>query len=219
MSALALAGCAGSGAPAMLESDADAGRLAAGAQAPERQRVQRAFLGVEVEDVAAGVTAVESLAEELDGFVESQNVQADASATLALRIPAARLPEAMDRVAAFGEETYRRIDVEDVTDEVVDLDARRRNLVALRDRLRTLLDRAESVEDVLRVERELTRVQTEVDALEGRLARLRSDVDMARLEVALRKQRPKRILGPLGYVYVGARWFVEKLFVIRPGEP
>ena len=27
-----------------------------------------------------------------------------------------------------------------------------------------------------------------------------------------------RILGPLGYLWVGAR-FVEKLFVIRPGAP
>lgn len=202
--------------------ESDLGRAAGGqalAQDTERLRIQRAFLGVEVEDLPASVSALQSLAKELQGYVESENVSRDESANLALRVPATRLSEAMDRTAALGEETYRRIDVTDVTDEVVDLDARRKNLVALRDRLRNLLDRAQSVEDVLRVERELTRVQTELDALDGRLERLRGDVEMARLEVRLEKQRPKRILGPLGYVYVGTRWFIEKLFVIRHGAP
>ena len=31
--------------------------------------------------------------------------------------------------------------------------------------------------------------------------------------------KKRRILGPLGYLYVGTKWFITKLFVIRSGEP
>lgn len=187
--------------------------------AGNRLRIQRAWIHLVVPELGGGVDAVEALARELDAWIESENRHAEESATLVLRVPADRLEETLSRLEALGEVTYRRIEVSDVTDQVIDLDARRANLIALRDRLRSLLDRAESVKEVLSVEKELTRVQSEIDSLEGRLERLRSDVERARVEVTLREAPPKRILGPLGYLWVGTRWFVEKLFVIRPGEP
>lgn len=224
--ALCLAGCTGTTVtpqgrvPASAGSHAD--RAGTAAEPGERLRVQRGSLALEVEDVPKAATAVEGVAREVGAFVESQSSHKDASARLVLRVPADRLQETLARLSEIGEETHRSIEARDVTDEVGDLEARHENLVALRDRLRTLLARAKSVEDVLSVERELTRLQTELDALDGRLTRLRNDVARARLEVQLSKQKPpepRRILGPLGYLWVGTKWFVEKLFVIRPGAP
>lgn len=189
------------------------------AQDRERLRIQRGSLGLEVADVPQALREVETIGEALDAFVESRNQWKDESATLVLRVPAARLDEAFERLSALGDETQRRLDARDVSDEVGDLDARHQNLVALRDRLRTLLQRARSIDDVLSVEKELTRVQTELDALEGRRARLRGDVARARLELTLRERAPKRVLGPLGYVWYGTKWFIGKLFVLRDGAP
>ncbi len=46
----------------------------------------------------------------------------------------------------------RRISSEDVTEQYVDIDARLRTMVALRDRLRALLDKAQDVKDILTIE-------------------------------------------------------------------
>ena len=188
----------------------------------QRLHIQRGSVALEVERVPDAVLAIEAIARDLDAFIESQQSYKDESASLVLRVPADRLDQALARLAELGEETRRKIEARDVTDEVGDLEARRHNLIALRDRMRSLLQRAKKVEEVLSVEKELTRLQTELDALEGRLTRLKHDVARARLEVHLstvQPPKPKRILGPLGYLYVGVAWFVEKLFVIRPGTP
>jgi hypothetical protein len=60
-----------------------------------------------------------------------------------------------------------------------------------------------------------TRLQTEIDRGEARLKRLRTDVALSALSLDLQLRPKPRILGPLGYLWVGTKWFVTKLFVIR----
>jgi hypothetical protein len=78
------------------------------------------------------------------------------------------------------------------------------------------------VKDVLSVESELTRLQTDIDSIEGRLKRMDTDIQFSAVDVKLSPRepaKPRRIVGPLGYLYVGTKWFITKLFVIRSGEP
>jgi hypothetical protein len=181
----------------------------------ERLLVKTAELSVAVDEVAKGVAAAEARATSLGGYVSASRVSGKAWAQLELRVPSSRLDEALTSLSALGEERSRSVAASDVTTEVGDLEAQLTNQRALRDRLRALLARAEKVEDVLAVERELTRLQTEIDAGETRLTRLRSDLAMSALSLHLVERRPPRILGPLGYLWVGTKWFVTKLFVIR----
>ena len=131
---------------------------------------------------------------------------------MTLRIPDARLEAVMDSIGALGRVTSRSLTMQDVTAEVIDLEARLASLVAARDRLRLLQQRAESVADVVAVERELARVQGEIDSMTGRRDHLRDQADRSTLAVTL---RPARVLGPLGAAAYGLGWVVEKLFVIR----
>ncbi len=51
---------------------------------------------------------------------------------------------------------------------------------------------------------------------------MREDIDCAAVDLHLTPRQPwkkRRILGPLGYLYVDTKWFITKLFVIRSGEP
>jgi hypothetical protein len=99
-----------------------------------------------------------------------------------------------------------------VTEQVVDLDARRKNLAAVRDRLRSLLERAANVGEMVAVERELARVQGDLDALDARLKHLRATTSLSEVTVTASRER---ILGPLGYLGYGLYWVVAKLFVLR----
>jgi hypothetical protein len=77
-----------------------------------------------------------------------------------LTVPRKFLPGLDPFLAALrrlGDVAQEGVSSADVTDEVVDLEARLTNMLAVRDRLRGYLDRAESLQDVVAVERELTR--------------------------------------------------------------
>jgi hypothetical protein len=188
-------------------------------QAEEESRtrllVRTASATVAVVSVPDAISQVESIVAALGGRVQSSRIAKDAPAHLDLRVPADRLVEALDRFAALGEERERNTGAADVTDEVADAEAELANKRALRDRLRVLLERAKEVKEVLAVEQELTRLQTEIDTLEGRLERLRTDVALSAVNLTLVPEKKPRILGPLGYLYVGTKWFITKLFVIR----
>ena len=184
----------------------------AGTQSIEAQLLRRGSMEVEVEKLSDAQARLERAVASLAGQVARLEAREDSRAEYSLRVPAARLDALMDSAAAVGEVESRTVSVEDVTEQVIDTEARLSAFRASRDRLRQLLDRASSVQDVVAVERELARVQGEVESLEARLTALRGQVRLSELSVRLH-QRP--VLGPLGLLLAGAATLVTKLFVWR----
>ena len=183
-----------------------------GGESFQRMLVQTASLNLEVWDVGQVVTQAEEMVVTAGGYVQSKNNSEDASASLVLRIPADKLSGTVDGLAGLGTVTYRNTGNRDVTEEYIDVEARLKNMVALRDRLRQLLDRAVDVKDIVAIEAELNRVQSEIDSFEARRKTLKDEVDFATVYLNLDR---KTVLGPLGYVVKGMWWVVEKLFVLR----
>jgi hypothetical protein len=177
-----------------------------------RKLIRSGQITISLADLEGATDAVERIVTEAGGYVEQSHVAEESRARLQCRVPAARLEATMDAIGALGDERYRSVSAEDVTEEYADLEAHLRNDRALRDRLRKLLDHATKVEDVLAIEKELNRVQSGIEAMEGRLERLASQVELSALSVTLERER---ILGPLGYVGYGLWWAISKLFVIR----
>ncbi len=206
----ALSGCA------TARRAAAPGALAGGPQAESpdrgRMRVRRAWLSLEVADVGNAVARVTDVAREAGGYVESRSDAGAVRADLTVRVPVDAMNPVMASLESVGRVTGRRVASQDVTGEYVDVDARRKTLVALRDRLRALLDKAEDVKDILSIEKELGRVQGEIDAMQARLQALKGQADRAALHLSIRR---RRILGPLGYLLKGVGWTLGKLFVLR----
>jgi predicted nucleic acid-binding Zn-ribbon protein len=167
---------------------------------------------VEVRDVAPAQARLERAVGALGGQVARVEAREDERADYVIRVPADRLAAAMDSAAALGRVESRTVSAEDVTERVLDAEARLGALRASRDRLRQLVERAATVQDVVAVERELARVQGELESLEARLNALRGQVAMSELAVGLR--RPP-VLGPLGLLLGGALRLIGKLFVWR----
>ena len=209
---LVLPGCASSALGPVESSEAPS----SADRATGRILIKRAFLDVEVDDVDAAVKKALAIAETTEGYVETSTASKDESATIALRVPAAQFESTLDALAGLGKEKSRSVRAEDVTAHCIDLEAKLKNCVALRDRLRKLLDKATNVKDVLAIEKELTRVQTEADSLEGQLKSLRGLAKMASIRLTL---TVRTILGPLGYLFRGVGWILQKLFVLRGPMP
>ncbi len=155
-----------------------------------RQVVRSATLDVEVVAFEDGSRALVRIAEAVGGFVSDSTISPGAppSGTFLLRIPAFRFAAALEEIEALGKVTGRQVRGEDVTEEVVDLRARVRNLEAHERQLVSFMDRASRVADLLAIEQELSRVRGEIEQLTGRQRFLANRVQMSSIQVTLREK-------------------------------
>jgi hypothetical protein len=150
---------------------------------------------IEVDSLETAVTFVTQLAVRLGGYVANTSFQGGVtqvrSATLTLRIPAARYEEALGGLRPIGELEAVNTTAQDVGEEYVDLGARVENARHLESRLVALLaTRTGRLDDVLAVERELARIREQIERFEGRLRYLRARAAMSTLTVTAHEAAP-----------------------------
>ena len=88
------------------------------------------------------------------------------SASLSVRVPPRNVSVFLSGLAKNGEVMQHGRDSEDKTNQVVDADARIKNLTDLRDRLRLMLnDKTAKFKDIIDVQRELANTQSELDTI------------------------------------------------------
>jgi hypothetical protein len=177
----------------------------------ERAVIQQAGLSIVTDSLARLHRAADSLTVALGGYVGRAELR-ESNLHMSLRVPAPALNGVLDYLSGMGTVKRRTVRREDVTAQVVDVEARMGTLRTVRDRLRAYLGNAAATADLVAIERELGRVQGEIDQLEAHQRMLSTRVDLA--EVSLDARRP-RILGPLGWLVSGVATLIEKLFVIR----
>ena len=154
-----------------------------------RKLIKTGQMNTEVENSREARDLVATAAEKLGGYVVSESQSGynnRLSFSLTIRIPAERF----DSLVAYAESVSRRVEdksvnVQDVSAEFVDLEARRKTKSELEVRYREILKTAHSVSEVLEVERELNNVRSEIEAMEGRLKYLSDQVAMSTLTITL----------------------------------
>lgn len=208
----ALSGCKyAQGRATAAASDMMTAAAPGGEVRPDRMMIWKAYLSIEVGNVSSAVSEALALAERQGGFMEQKSDRGEESADLTLRIPVKTFKAAVAGLEALGKVTSRNLEGEDVTEQYVDVEARVKNKIVLRDRLKQLLDKATDVKDILAIETELNRVQADIDSMEAKIQSLKGKVDYATIKLNIER---KPILGPLGYLCKGLFWSIEKLFVI-----
>jgi len=151
----------------------------------ERAVVRTASLGIEAADVPKVVAQVRAIAQTAQGLVAEESQYSGSGASVTVRVPATALDRVMDEVSALGTVTQRRTQATDVTDQMVDLDARVASQQASVDRIRALLARAESIGDIASIESQLSQREGELDSLKNRLAALKGKVALSTLSVTI----------------------------------
>ncbi|MGE0793757.1 MAG: DUF4349 domain-containing protein [Acidimicrobiia bacterium] len=148
--------------------------------------VHTAAVTLGVDDVPAAVRAATRLAVEAGGLVaSSQQGDEGEDATVTLKVPPAAFDQVLDGLDGLGERRSQQVGSDDITAQVVDLDARINALRASVDRLTDLIGRAANVGEVVAAEGELTRRTAELEALEGQLRQLRATADLSTITVRL----------------------------------
>ena len=178
----------------------------------QRVLVWRGALNVSVNDIPSSIDKAVEIVASKKGYVERKSANGERKASLLLRVPPKELAVVMNEISTLGEVNYRYLSSKDVTEQYIDIQARIRNKIALRDKLKELLEKTKNIQDILAVEKELNRVQSDIDSMSGRFKALKGRVDLAELNVEFKRAK---ILGPLGYLFEGIAWGLAKLFVIR----
>jgi hypothetical protein len=157
--------------------------------------------------VTLEVTEFESTERNLTRLVESRNgFVSDSSrqqrrvgdrtylvGRVVLRVPSERFAATFEDVQREGEVIESSTSTQDVTEQLVDIEARLNNLRAQRDRLRGLYEEADDTRAVLEVEERLSEVQTEIERLEARKQSLERRVAFSTITVEIREERPDRL--------------------------
>lgn len=146
-------------------------------RADERSIVYTGSMTVRVDAPNAAAGKAIALVAGAGGFVGSDKRTAHdghSEATLVLRVPAAKFTTVVDQLARDlgGKEQDRALNTEDVTEQVVDIDARIASQQASVNRTRTLLASARTVAEIVSVEGELARREAELASLQAKQRRL-----------------------------------------------
>jgi hypothetical protein len=157
--------------------------------------IRTGHAAIEVDSLEPAIAAVRALATRVGGYVAGSALEGGderlRSASLELKIPAARWSDVIGGLEPIGRVESVSENAQDVGEEFVDVTARLTNARRLEARLIELIDRRTGkLEDVLAVERELARVREEIERYEGRLRYLRSRVATSTLVVSLHEPAP-----------------------------
>lgn len=187
----------GDAAAPSAQSDSQSGEGGPIAQARPRQLIYTATVELRVEDYDRARSRLTAAARERGGFVSDATERRHTAAggnyttgSVTYRVPADEFESFLATVNETGTVVSSQQNTEDVTDRVVDLEARLRTLRAQRDRLRELYQQANDTDEVLAVERRLSDVQTEIERVQAQLATLERQVALSTVTVEIREPRP-----------------------------
>ncbi len=170
----------------------------------ETKIIKTAYVTIEVRDVAASAESLKAMAAEKGGYLSSTNLRTGynnrLSGEVVMRIPQAEFENTLAGVKALGTLKSASTQGEDVTEEYVDLLARKSSYTNQLAQYNAIMKQSTKVEDIIKVQEQIDRVQTELDRLEGRLKYLNSRVDLATITVSL--QEPEPVGGETGHNFV-----------------
>ncbi|MCK0174437.1 DUF4349 domain-containing protein [Mycolicibacterium sp. F2034L] len=184
-------------------------------QAPPVQRdlVKTASMTVTVPDPAQAADKAADVVGAAGGRVDSRTDDAGsgtgrASSTMTLRVPAADLDDALDKLKELGTVERAEISTEDVTAQRVDLDARITALRTSVDRLLAIMRDARDPAALITAEDALSERQAELDSLRAQREALGDRIEYSTIEVsfvadAIGGPAPKEYRGFLGSVEQG----------------
>jgi hypothetical protein len=153
--------------------------------------MKNATLSVEVKkgSFRSAFDRAASVADAHGGFVVSSDSNEDKGSlsigSLVLRVPVKAFDAVRSELGQLGKVKNEQLSGEDVSSQLVDLDARIASLQAQEAALRALMSKATSIGDTIQIQSQLTQVRQQIEQLMGQKARLNDAADLATVRVSL----------------------------------
>ncbi len=160
----------------------------------ERKLIKEGRVEFETDDINLTRKTILESVEKYKGYASSDQEYKSIgriSNTIIIRVPAKNfdklLSEATKGVTKFDS---KEIEVKDVTEEFLDIQARLKTKKELENRYLELLKKANSVSEILEVEKQIGQLRSEIESIEGRLKYLESKVSLSTLTMTFYEKVP-----------------------------
>ena len=150
------------------------------------------------DDVGKTRFDVQALVDEHNGQVSDDKTETDKTGSplrsrMVLRVPAPDFETVMDRLAKLGQLVSTSSSAEDVTTQLIDVNARIAVQQRSVDRVRQLLARAQSIRDIMAIESQLSERQAELDSLTQQQAYLNDQTSLSTIRVSI-ERKPEAVV-------------------------
>lgn len=159
-----------------------------GAAVDDARIIRTGTITLEVTDVPTALVTARDGIRAMGGYVgasQTENIEDQPYATITYRIPADRWEDALDLLHRLNGLTSKVVtestEAVEVTGQVIDLEARIRNLRASETALQQIQIKVTRISDVLEVEQQLTNVRGQIEQLSAALADLEDRAGFATL--------------------------------------
>lgn len=159
---------------------------------PKAQLIKTASLELRVQDVEAMIqkvtVTVTARGGDLLGLQDQvpEDPETRRTATFKFRVPQAQLEGTLTDLAQLGTVEARSIQAEDVSTQIVDSEARLRNLRKSETVVLGIMERSGSVADVLKVSQELGQIRSQIEQIQAQVQNLKGQVAYSTINLTLR---------------------------------
>ncbi|MDD1705872.1 MAG: DUF4349 domain-containing protein [Methanoregulaceae archaeon] len=165
-----------------------------GDTATDQKVIRTGSVNLEVGNVTTTLDPLKGIAIAHGGYLGSMSVNTQYGdrlyAVLTMRVPAREFDSTLTEIKMLGTLKSESLSADDVTEEYVDLQARRTALANQLAQYNRIMEQAENVSEILDVQVQIERVQVELDRIDGRLKYLDNRVDYATITVTLEEPEP-----------------------------
>jgi Domain of unknown function (DUF4349) len=160
-----------------------------------RHLIQRASMTVRTERVGEALQEVRVIVAGVQGVVADELTETGRggeprSSTLTLRVPAASFDAVLADLGELGRVRSKQVTTQDVSSQVVDVEARVISAERTLQRIRELLEQANDFSDVLSLESELARREADLASLKAQQAYLADQTSLSTISLTLLQPPP-----------------------------
>ena len=174
------------------------------------QLIRTANISIEVTDVSKSLRAATSITEGQLGDVIGLNDETPPSdneahtGTMSIRVPQYRFEQTLDALGALGKVKSKSVNAQDVSDQLIDAQARLRNLRRTETDILNIMDRSGNIEQVLNVTQQLGSVREQIEQLDAQIAGMQYQVAYSTINVTFTS--PAVVNVPTGFAVLGEAW-------------
>ena len=165
----------------------------------DRKLTRTCTMDLVVKVPAEAAQKIRQMAEQMGGYLENSQIngsQSAGSASLTIRVPAARIEEARTEIRKLGLRVESdRLEAQDVTKDYVDREAQLRNLHAQEQQYLLIMKRASTVKDTLEVSEQLNEVRGQIEQEQAEFNALSKQVETVAITVSLNAEADAQVFG------------------------
>ncbi len=151
--------------------------------------IKIATISVEVNDYKTSRPLILQTVQKYKGYIsgESENrYSSQISNSFTIRVPKENFDSLLEEISTLAKEvTSKNVNLQDVTEEFIDISSRLRNKKEVEKQYLEILKSAKTIQDILAVNEQIRQIREEIDAKEGRLKYLESQTSFSTINLSV----------------------------------